>query len=165
MRQVRAGSLFALWLAIAAVGCNDAAQCGDSQTPCASAPSERFESFESDLPPGTAEAAKGDNDTAATSGASASRTAATPVVSTASAEVAREIAEADIIQLRGDRLFALSRAAGLAVIDVSDPKRAQAARASSRVAGNALRDVLERRCRAGDVYGLGPVRCAGGWLV
>jgi uncharacterized secreted protein with C-terminal beta-propeller domain len=33
----------------------------------------------------------------------------------------RAIAEADVIQLDGDRLFALSRVAGLAVVDASDP--------------------------------------------
>src|SRR5690606_35674859 len=33
----------------------------------------------------------------------------------------RAIAEADIIQVDGDRLFALSRYAGLTVIDLSDP--------------------------------------------
>jgi hypothetical protein len=34
----------------------------------------------------------------------------------------REIAEADIVSLQGDRLYALSRFGGLAVIDVSNPK-------------------------------------------
>lgn len=37
------------------------------------------------------------------------------------ADVARTIVEADVIQLDGDRLYALSRMAGLAVIDASDP--------------------------------------------
>lgn len=37
------------------------------------------------------------------------------------ADPGRAIAEADIIQLDGDRLFALSRYAGLTVIDLSDP--------------------------------------------
>ncbi|MDD9968335.1 MAG: beta-propeller domain-containing protein [Myxococcales bacterium] len=36
-------------------------------------------------------------------------------------QVARAIQEADIIQLHGDRLYALSRMSGLNVIDVSDP--------------------------------------------
>ncbi|HET8934989.1 MAG TPA: beta-propeller domain-containing protein, partial [Polyangiales bacterium] len=117
MRQVRAGSLVALWLALAAVGCDDEAQCGDSQTPCASASSE---GFESDLPPG-AVASNEQNDTAPAAATSTSRATAQSTASAGSAEVAREIAEADIIQLQGGRLFALSRAAGLAVIDVSDP--------------------------------------------
>ena len=33
----------------------------------------------------------------------------------------REIAEADIVHVEGDRLYALSRYGGLAVIDVSEP--------------------------------------------
>jgi hypothetical protein len=37
------------------------------------------------------------------------------------ADADRAISEADVIQLDGDHLFALSRTAGLAVIDVSDP--------------------------------------------
>src|SRR5687767_5571660 len=37
-------------------------------------------------------------------------------------EAARAIAEADIIQMQGDRLFALSEFGGLTVVDVADPE-------------------------------------------
>ena len=122
MRQIRAGSLFVLLLVLAVVGCNDEALCGDSEMRCASPGSESSENFESDLPPGTLDAtATGRGNMTAAAAATPNEVDFSRLMSAGSAEVAREIAEADIIQLKGDRLFALSRATGLAVIDVSDP--------------------------------------------
>ena len=56
-----------------------------------------------------------------------------------SGDAERAIAEADIIQMDGDRLYALSRYAGMHIIDVSDP-------ASLRVLGRHRTAAVPSRC-------------------
>jgi hypothetical protein len=133
MRHVRGSWL--LWaLGTAAVGCGDTTavclgdKCVDSKDPAAI-------SFESDLLPGSqgggnrgvAEDASG---TAASAPAPSLGTPATAPTANAgtkdgaaasSNDAARAISEADIIQVSGDTLYALSRVAGLAIVDVHDP--------------------------------------------
>jgi hypothetical protein len=85
--------------------------------------------FESDLPGGSVGNSRGESaagslkgTSAPTAGAAGSRAAQDSAAGNPSFDAAdRAIAEADIIQMSGDRLFALSRVAGLAVIDASDP--------------------------------------------
>ncbi|MFO0676193.1 MAG: beta-propeller domain-containing protein [Polyangiaceae bacterium] len=72
--------------------------------------------FESD-DPNVANASRGGSD-AANGGAADAGSAAPPKAGDESGEAARAIEEADIIQLRGSRLYALSRTGGLSVIDV-----------------------------------------------
>lgn len=113
-----------------AAGCGDDAKpkCGDGTEPCIGGNEPGTPgSFESDLP-----GASGGGDKSS-GGRSATGSAGAAPPSTPSAQNAGELAadsdggaqraivEADIIQLAGDRLFALSRIAGLAVIDVSNP--------------------------------------------
>ena len=138
MRHVRGGSLIALTLALAAGGCPMDAEpkCGDSDAgvDCGGNSSgdgqgDKATSFESDLtsgasssnggvlkPNGGPGAAEGDASSAPTAppGQTASRSAGGNAAE-------RAITEADIIQTQGDKLYALSRIAGLSVIDVSDP--------------------------------------------
>jgi hypothetical protein len=87
--------------------------------------------FESDLPSGSSAGhgtSKGESASGGLSGASAptsSRNSGPAAQDSAAGNPSfaadRAIAEADIIQMSGDHLFALSRVAGLAVIDASDP--------------------------------------------
>lgn len=91
---------------------------GCSSSPTASGPASDPESgyFESAVPGGTRSGAAGS--TASADGSSA------PSAGTdtdAGGEAAREIAEADIIQLQGNTLYAMSRTGGLSIIDVSQP--------------------------------------------
>ncbi|HKP60762.1 MAG TPA: beta-propeller domain-containing protein [Polyangiales bacterium] len=99
----------ALWVAGCAEGFpNDPADSGE---------------FSSDLPRGSA-AGPGTNDAAGEAASVPSSSAGTKGQSAdraSSSSAERAIVEADMIQLAGDRLYALSRVAGLALIDVSDP--------------------------------------------
>jgi len=76
---------------------------------------------------GSGAAAPGAAPEAANAAPTADSATATNAQSTASdnddsgSEAARAITEADVIQLQGDKLYALSRVAGLAIIDVSQP--------------------------------------------
>jgi hypothetical protein len=54
-------------------------------------------------------------------GAAASASPTSPADEDANAGASRAIAEADIIQVQGDRLFALSAYSGLTVVDLADP--------------------------------------------
>jgi uncharacterized secreted protein with C-terminal beta-propeller domain len=78
----------------------------------------KAESFESDLPT-SSESGKGGGANAGAKPASADASDSTS--STGSDDAQRAIVEADIIQVDGDRLYALSRVAGLTVIDMHDP--------------------------------------------
>ena len=138
MRHVRGGGLIALALALAAGGCKTESKCGDGDSADSSCEqhdpsgSTKPTSFESDLT-NQAGGAKGGADASAESGGNASaapaagnpgaarQSAAQDDSSKSDGDAQRLIAEADIIQTQGDRLYALSRIAGLAVIDVSDP--------------------------------------------
>jgi uncharacterized secreted protein with C-terminal beta-propeller domain len=112
--------------------------CGESASPCAPGASDCAASangsFESDLPAGS-DSHSGASERAAGAGAVATTSAQTPnaglpggatkglaASDSASGVAERAISEADIIQVEGDRLYALSRVAGLAVIDVSKPE-------------------------------------------
>jgi uncharacterized secreted protein with C-terminal beta-propeller domain len=117
--------------------------CGGSASPCAPGAidctgSANGGSFESDVPAGSdSHAGVGVNERATAGGTlSANPTAPAPSIGalpggaakgvaasdSASSVAERVISEADIIQVDGDRLYALSRVAGLAVIDVSKPE-------------------------------------------
>ena len=104
-----------------------------------------------------------DSDAAAAGGSAGSAANTTPqLASDNSAErgggdAARAISEADILQLSGDRLYALSRYSGLTIIDVSNPARAAA---GGRVPHRrrAVRDVRRGRHRVRDVQRLVLVR-------
>ena len=134
---------------IAAVGCTDSGP-GDAsgnppgnppgtQTPGQTPPGPggtKAQSFESDLPkstssrsgdPGSFNGEAASDDAAPTvggapqnAGTASSGTSKAPSVS-AGADAQRAIVEADIIQIAGERLYALSRVAGLTVIDLTDP--------------------------------------------
>jgi hypothetical protein len=142
MRHVRGGALIALTLALAAAGCKtDDVPCGPEG--CETAPDEKpgtggkETSFEVDLPAGSSAggdgALRGSSESAAagsvatSTGAAAPGSNSAPQVPTDADDSAskpgaeRAIAEADIIQLQGDKLYTLSRLTGLAVIDVSNP--------------------------------------------
>lgn len=91
---------------------------------CSSSPTEQGPSsdpdsgyFESSVPG----ARNGLN--AGSGGATSGPSAGGPIIDLddSGGEVAREIAEADIIQLQGSTLYALSRTGGLSIIDVSEP--------------------------------------------
>jgi hypothetical protein len=113
-------------------GSSDPGKPGEPNKP---GPDGKTTSFESDLTRGSADGlSNGGRGTAdsAESGAAAPTApgAATGGVATPNGanpqdakggEADRAIAEADIIQQQGNRLYALSRIAGLAVIDVTDP--------------------------------------------
>lgn len=140
MRHVRGGGLIALALALAAGGCKTESKCGDGDSADSSSCEQQVPtgtkptSFESDLTNDAAShgGAKGDADASAESGgtrtsapsagaAPGQNSAARDDSASSNGDAQRAIAEADIIQTQGDRLYALSRIAGLAVIDVSDP--------------------------------------------
>ena len=132
MRHVPGASLMALTLALAASGCPTDAEpnCLEGDASCEASPSNsgKATSFESDLPDGTSGAQRGPGGLA-TAGEAAPDSAAAPTTPGAGQVGAgnaddgaqRAIIEADIIQAQGDKLYALSRIAGLSVIDVSDP--------------------------------------------
>lgn len=143
-RDAQLLSIGALALGLAAVGCEGSAapcvgdQCSVSGNPAAT-------SFESDLPSGsqnqnqdslgTRGVANGaapvpgvappmtpsGSDRAAGQAASTGSASSLPKSEAAGDDPARMISEADIIQVQGDTLYALSRMAGLAIIDVHDP--------------------------------------------
>jgi len=136
MRQMR-GSLLAWALtATAAAGCSGSpAVCiGDACPDDGPAAPPAATSFETDLP-GSNQGQAGTPSGPSRSGGEATVGAAAPTAPPTTAtnagandsssgnasEAARAIAEADIIQLQGNTLFALSRVAGLAVVDVSNP--------------------------------------------
>jgi hypothetical protein len=111
-----------------------AAGCGDDspRTPTPNPqPKPGATSFESDLPGSSGglnageSSAEAGGDASSRSSGSAPAPMTPPGAQTADRDdggAARAIVEADMIQLAGDRLYALSRIAGLAVIDVADPK-------------------------------------------
>jgi uncharacterized secreted protein with C-terminal beta-propeller domain len=120
-----------LLLGLGAVGC------GESASPCAPGAADcggsANGSFESDLPADSESHAGGaerGSDASTNSAAKAPTATGTGLANpqgalasdNASGVAERAISEADIIQVEGDRLYALSRVAGLAVIDVSKPE-------------------------------------------
>lgn len=115
------GSPAALLLVLVACGG------GDSNAP--GEPSAGATHFQTDWPSADdvgrgAVGADGFANAGAPTGGSAAPAPTTPGALDASGgEAARAIVEADIIQLHGDRLYALSRMTGLNVVDVSDPSR------------------------------------------
>jgi hypothetical protein len=135
--------LIALTLALAASGCPSDPKCGDGESQgdagCEASSTgpdgngngtgDKATSFESDLTSGSAsqQSARGGVATGDSSG-EADSAASAPTAPGAQRSAAngnpaaeRAITEADIIQVQGDKLYALSRIAGLSVIDVSDP--------------------------------------------
>jgi uncharacterized secreted protein with C-terminal beta-propeller domain len=97
--------------------------CG-SDSACTGADCAAAGSFESDLPAQQANAASGHREVASDAKGGAATLAPTTnagALGAADNSAARAISEADIIQVQGERLYALSRVAGLAVIDISQP--------------------------------------------
>src|SRR5688572_22323731 len=134
-----------LALFAAAAGCSTdtrSPKCGDANVVCSDGKPTVPGTFESDLPGGASNGLGGPTrgesagDAAGAPGAgSAPPSAMNPSTPTPTAPndgnfaddkdgggAERAIVEADIIQLDGDRLFALSRRAGLAVVNAADPK-------------------------------------------
>jgi hypothetical protein len=117
------------------------AQLGGATTP---------QSFESELPAGGSAAgsgligglAGGTGGGGLLGGLSATPGTATDAAGGEAAE--RAIVEADIVQIAGDRLYALSRSAGLSIIDIGNP-------AQLRVLGQQRALSGTHRARAGDV--------------
>ena len=118
MRQVHGGGVaLALGLMPAAVGCSSNAETCTTSA-CKQGEGARPTNFETDLADPSGSTPGDDSGTAApTSGTS------TPASATDATRAAAEraISEADVIQVQGDRLYALSRVSGLAIIDVSQP--------------------------------------------
>lgn len=104
---------------------NVAIGCGSGSTN-ADGPFEVDNGFESDDPSGRTAASRGE---ASPSGGAADAGAATPSAPGASNgandSAARAVEEADIIKQEGNRLYALSRYGGLAVVDITDPDHMQ----------------------------------------
>ncbi|MET0384648.1 MAG: beta-propeller domain-containing protein [Polyangiales bacterium] len=142
MRRIRGVGVVATALSLAAVGC--AGSPGEEGPGVEPGPAPGQVSFESDLPAssqGGGRFLEGDGLNAgpgvggvATGGAPQAAPPTTPTAGEDEAGNAgtggdkgaeRAISEADIIQLNGDRLYALSRLSGLAVIDVSKPDALQ----------------------------------------
>lgn len=128
MRQARRCGLLALLLTLAASGCESNPHCGEALTRCGPAGGHSSPtSFESDLGAGSDGISKSgpsrdaDNGEAAPTAPGGQATSGKPD-STSGNDAGRAIVEADIIQVQGDRLYALSRIAGLSVIDVSDTR-------------------------------------------
>lgn len=122
MRQVHGRGLVGFALMLAAVGCGgDRATCtGAACGPVAgSGPGQT--SFESDLldAQGPTRGAAGAAAVAAPTDSNGQDSSNAAEAGSGAAE--RAISEADIVQVRGDRLYALSKISGLAVIDVSQP--------------------------------------------
>ena len=113
------------WLALALLGgvvCT--AACSDPPTPDGSSdtgpgPKTKAEAFESDLP--TSNSNAGGRAGAGVADSASSAPTLGGGESLASGEAQRAIVEADIIQVSGDRLYALSRVAGLTVVDLTNP--------------------------------------------
>lgn len=133
MRQGRSSSRWRVLLCLVAIGCAEAVSPTPAKPPAAG-------SFESDVPANLSGSAsrsggkaEGGFDASANGPSTAPPGAATPQVAPATPGTAvsdssarqaeRAIAEADIIQIQGERLFALSRMSGLAIIDVHDPSQ------------------------------------------
>lgn len=106
-----------LLLTVLAAGCSSEASSPlgqpDGSTPPPPAPGV----FESDLPNST----NGSRPPGATAGAKGESSAPAADSASGGMEAERAISEADIIQTAGDRLYALSRVAGLTIIDMTDP--------------------------------------------
>ena len=99
---------------VLAIGCGSAGGGGD--------PNEIDNGFESDDPTGKSAAEKGGSSSSSGGGASADAGAAAPSAEGAGSDAAqRAIQEADIIKVDGNRLFALSKFGGLAIIDIANP--------------------------------------------
>jgi len=75
--------------------------------------------FESDDPAGRSNESRGGN--SADAGASGAAAPAAPGADESSKDAARAVEEADVIKQEGNRLYALSRYGGLAIVDVTDP--------------------------------------------
>lgn len=135
MRHISFGSLIVLTLAFAASGCPRGTETpcgeGDAAASCegSSGKGDKATSFESDLTSGASGASRGgvltpssgERAADSSSGAPTAAPGASNPGAQASDAAERAITEADIIQVQGDKLYALSRIAGLSVIDVSDP--------------------------------------------
>lgn len=95
----------------AAVGCGAGSGSGDGEL-------EIDNGFESDDPSGRSAASRGEGTSA---DAGSAGTASPAPSSDSSNEAARTVEEADIIKQEGNRLYALSRYGGLAIVDITDP--------------------------------------------
>ena len=136
MRHARCLRLWVfVGLCLAVVGCGESSPDPDCEGDACGAPGgPAATSFESDVPDGLGSSSGDKAESGPAGGTLGTRGAAAPTASTpgqAAADsssnsgrddgAARAIAEADIIQVQGERLYALSRIAGLAVIDVQNP--------------------------------------------
>ncbi|MDB4985843.1 MAG: uncharacterized protein JWN04_1021, partial [Myxococcaceae bacterium] len=124
-------SLLALAL-VAATGCSDS---GSASPPDPNNPDNpngplktTAESFESDLPSGAASSSSSRGGAVDAASSTAGKGEQAPIASApaphnadVAADATRAIVEADIIQVDGQRLYALSRVAGLTIIDLTDP--------------------------------------------
>jgi hypothetical protein len=123
VHAVGVSALAGLWT-VCAIGCSDAVKCQQGSA-CAvpSSPSEKQadvpQSFESDL--SNSDAASGAAATAPVDTAAASGTSGNAATSGTSGSAADLLAGANKVQVLGDRLYAWSQDAGLAVVDMSDP--------------------------------------------
>jgi hypothetical protein len=106
---------FWLLALLALLGCNQTS----SHAPGAD-PNKHRGDFESDLPNGVGDSL-GRGGEVALDGSGQSGAPLPPGDFSNGDDAGRAIVEADVIQLEGDRLYALSRVAGLTVIDVSNP--------------------------------------------
>lgn len=100
------------WLVALAAGCSSDSTANGPD----SAPEDGY--FESAVPGATPDGGGG---TTAAGGSGTAGPSAPGSADDDAGEVAREIAEADIIQLQGSTLYAMSRTGGLSIIDVSQP--------------------------------------------
>ncbi|MDB4977617.1 MAG: hypothetical protein JWN48_5958 [Myxococcaceae bacterium] len=131
MRKTRYSKPKALAWAPAFALALGAAACGDDHAGSPSPnpgdpnhPSTNAQTFESDLPSSSTSSSSGPRGEAASDSAGTaapSTLAGAPTNASKSGDADRAIVEADIIQVSGERLYALSRAAGLTIIDLTDP--------------------------------------------
>lgn len=96
---------------LAATGCGSEATSGSS-------PGEVDNGFESDDPSGQTASSRGGS---SSSSGSADSAGAAPSAEGKAEDASRAIEEADIIKVDGNRLYALSKFGGLAIIDITNP--------------------------------------------
>jgi uncharacterized secreted protein with C-terminal beta-propeller domain len=117
MALTRLGWILPLTLFAATSG---VAGCGAGAGSGADGPLEIDNGFESDDPSGRSAATRSEG-AAESADASAASTAPTTGGADGAAEANRAVEEADIIKQEGNRLYALSRYGGLAIVDITDP--------------------------------------------